>query len=131
MKKTLTRDQIIEVVDIRTEYVDVPEWGGTVAVREMTGSERDAFEAQMVRVVDGRREADLTNMRAKLCAACLVNGETGDRLFDEQTLRQLGNKSAAALDRVFRVAQRINGMDGVEEQEKNSSAAPSGSSTSA
>lgn len=131
MKKTLNRDEIVAISDIKTEHVDVPEWGGTVALRELTGAERDAFEAQMVKVVDGRREADMANLRAKLVAACLVDGETGDRLFDDKTIHQLGNKSAAALDRLFRVAQRMNGMDSPEEQQKNSSAAPSGSSTSA
>ena len=73
----------------------------------------------------------MANLRAKLVAACLVDGETGDRLFDNKTVHQLGNKSAAALDRLFRVAQRMNGMDSPEEQQKNSSAAPSGSSISA
>lgn len=129
MVKILNRDEIVDVVDIKTEYVDVPEWGGTVAMRELTGAERDAFEAQMVKVINGRREADMSNLRAKLVAACLVNEETGDRLFDDKTINQLGNKSAAALDRLFRVAQRMNGMDGQEEQQKNSSPAPSASST--
>ncbi len=134
MKKTLSRDQIVSVSDIKTEYVDVPEWGGTVALRELTGAERDALEAQMVKVVNGKREADTSNLRAKIVAACLVDGESGDRLFDDRTIRELGNKSAAALDRLFRVAQRLNGMDGMEsvqEQQKNSEAAPSGSSISA
>ena len=131
MKKTLNRDQIVAIQDIKTELVDVPEWGGTVALRELTGAERDAWEAQMVKVINGRREADLDNLRAKLVAACLVDGETGDRLFDEKTVSQLGNKSAITLDRLFKIAQRMNGMDGVEEQQKNSSAAPSGSSISA
>ena len=134
MKKTLNRDQIVAISDIKTEYIDVPEWGGTVALRELTGAERDAFEAQMVKTVNGKREADMANLRAKLVAACLVDGQTGDRLFDDKTIHQLGNKSAVALDRLFRVAQRMNGMDGpdggVQEQQKNSFAAPSGSSTS-
>lgn len=130
MKKTLNRDQIVATSDIKTEYVDVLEWGGTVALRELTGAERDTFEAQMVKVVGGKREADMANLRAKLVAACLVDGETGDRLFDDKTVHQLGNKSAAALDRLFRVAQRMNGMDSPEEQQKNSCAVPSGSSTS-
>ena len=65
--KTLTKDQIVAAVDIKTEVVEVPEWGGAVAVRELTGLERDAFEQSMVRVdADGKRQADMSNMRAKL-----------------------------------------------------------------
>ena len=107
MKKTLNRDQIVAIQDIKTELVDVPEWGGTVALRELTGAERDALEAQMVKVINGRREADLDNLRAKLVAACLVDGETGDRLFDEKTVSQLGNKSAIALDRLFKIFRKL------------------------
>lgn len=132
--KMLTKEEIISVVDITTEVVEVPEWGGAVAVREMTGLERDAFEQSMVKIgADGKREADLSNMRAKLCAACIVDQVTGDRLFTDADLQQLANKSAVALDRVFRKAQEINGMaaDSVEDAAKNSMPAPSGSSTSA
>lgn len=85
--KTLTKDQIVAAVDIKTELVDVPEWGGAVAVRGLTGLERDAFEQTMVRVDEaGKRQPDLSNMRAKLCAACIVDGETGDRLFTDQSM---------------------------------------------
>lgn len=130
--KTLTKDQIVAAVDIKTELVDVPEWGGAVAVRGLTGLERDAFEQTMVRVDEaGKRQPDLSNMRAKLCAACIVDGETGDRLFTDQQLAELSNKSSVALDRVFRVAQRINGMGDGADVEKNSAPGPNGSSTSA
>lgn len=134
MSTALSKAAIQAASDIKTELVDVPEWGGAVAVRQLTGTERDAFEAQLMRTTaDGKREADLANMRAKLCAHCIVDGVTGDRLFGDDEIAQLGGKSASALDRVFKVAQRLNGMgaDAVGDAEKNSVAAPSGSSTSA
>ena len=131
---TLSKSDIQSASDISTEIVLVPEWGGSVAVRQLTGTERDAFEASLVRTLpDGARQADLADMRAKLCAACMVDGVTGDRLFGDSEVASLGNKNATALERVYKVAQRINGLgiDGVKEAEKNSAAAPSGSSTSA
>lgn len=128
--QTLSKAAIVAVVDIQTEIVQVPEWGGAVAVRELTGTERDAFEQSMVRVdTAGKRHTDLGNMRAKLCAWCIVDGESGDRLFADDHLAELGNKSAVALDRIFRVAQRINGMGATEDVEKNSAPDPSASST--
>ena len=33
----LTRDAILAAADIQTETVPVPEWGGEVAVRPLTG----------------------------------------------------------------------------------------------
>ena len=36
----LTRKQILECADIPTEIVKVPEWGGEVLVKGLTGAER-------------------------------------------------------------------------------------------
>jgi hypothetical protein len=41
---------------------------------------------------------------------------TGNRLFEDAEITALGRKSALALDRVFAVAQRLNGI-GVEQAE--------------
>ena len=132
MGKTLSMQDIVSAQDVLTEFVPVPEWGGDVAVRMLTGLERDAFEAALVKVdAEGKRTPDLSNLRAKLAAACMVDPVSGDRLFPDENLSQLAAKSATALDRVFKVAQRLNGMGDVEAVEKNSAAAPSGSSTSA
>jgi hypothetical protein len=109
----LTRDQILEVADLRSEAVDVPEWGGSVLVRTMTGFDRDAFESSMMTVAsDGSRKPDMTNLRAKLVALTLVD-EANSRLFDVADIPRLALKSAAALERVFDVAQRINGIGAV------------------
>ena len=134
MGRTLSRADIESANDIRTEIVPVPEWGGDVAVRQLTGAERDAFEAGLVRSTpDGKREPDLTHMTAKLVAACMVDGVTGDRLFTDDDVERLAAKSATALRRVFDAAQKLNGMGAgaVEAVGKNSAAALSGSSTSA
>jgi hypothetical protein len=132
MGKTLSKSDIVAASDIKTVEVEVPEWGGSVAVRELNGTERDAFEQSLMKTgADGKRMPDLANMAVKLCAWCIVDGETGDRLFADEHLPELANKNAVALSRVFKVAQRINGMgsDAVEDAAKNSPAAPSGSST--
>ena len=40
----LTKDQILAVADIEYRTVAVPEWGGEVRIRSMTGADRDAHE---------------------------------------------------------------------------------------
>lgn len=100
---TLNRDAILAAEDLRTETVQVPEWGGEVKVRSLMGFERDQFEASLFE--DGQKTA--SNVRAKLICACTVDDQ-GDRLFAPADLEALGKKSAAALDRVFTVAQRLN-----------------------
>jgi hypothetical protein len=100
----LTRDQILKAKDRKTETLNVPEWGGEVIVSAMSGHDRDAFEASIVRA-DGR--TDMANMRAKLVAACVVD-EAGNRLFQPADIEALGGKSSSALDRIVSVAQRLN-----------------------
>lgn len=129
---TLSKDQILEADDLKNEEVAVPEWGGSVKVRTMTGADRDAFEQSMVRVdADGNRKPEMSNMRAKLVALTIVD-DAGNLLFSPAEIPMLARKSAAALERVFDAAQRINGL-GVKAEdaaEKNSVADLSESSTS-
>jgi hypothetical protein len=107
---TLSKDQILEASDLKAVEVQVPEWGGSVLVRTMTGADRDAFEASMVTVnPDGSRTPDMRNLRSKLVALTLVD-EASNRLFDVSDIPRLAMKSSAALERVFEVAQRINGL---------------------
>jgi hypothetical protein len=106
--KILGRDDILNSEDLRSEAVDVPEWGGSVLVRALTGAERDAYESSIFTSKGGlSREYDLQNIRAKLAARTII-GEDGKRLFTDADIVGLGLKSAAALDRVFTVAQRLS-----------------------
>ena len=127
----LSRDQILGAEDLGHEDVAVPEWGGTVRVGMLTGAERDAFEQEIV-VRQGKKTVlDLNNVRARLVARCVVDGE-GQRVFGESDVKALGRKSAVALNRVFEVAQRLNGLteQDMEELAGNSANGQSGDSTS-
>lgn len=128
----LSRDQILTARDIATETVPVPEWGGEVLVRGMSGTERDAFEASVVSMRDGKPAVDVRGIRAKVVAACVV-GEDGQRLFGEDDVEALGQKSAQALNRVFEAAQRLSGLtkEDVDQLGKASGNGRSGGSGSA
>ncbi len=109
MMGLLSKDAILAANDLVTEDVAVPEWGGEVRVRVMTGAERAEFEAGSITVKGGKREANLQNYQARLVALCAID-EHGHRLFSEAEVEVLGGKSSQALGRVFMVAQRINGL---------------------
>lgn len=113
----LSRDQILAAPDLPAHSVRVPEWGGDVFVRSMTGAERDAFEAA---IFDGDK-VNRANIRARLVSLCAVD-DKGDRLFSEADIEALGKKSAAALERVYAAASRLNALSpaDVEELAKNS-----------
>ena len=128
----LTRDAILQAQDLPTEQVHVPQWGGDVLVRALTGAERDRFEQSIVEQRGKNTRMNLQNIRAKLVALTVVD-EQGNRIFKDEDVKWLGNKSAAALDRIFEVAQRLSGLrdEDVEELAKNSESDLSDDSTSA
>lgn len=117
----LNRDAILTASDIQTEVVEVPEWGGSVLVRGLTGAQRDRFEASMVELKKGKQVLKLSNLRAYLAALSIVD-EQGQLLFSNEDIEALGNKSCAALQRIWDVARRLSGLsdDDVEELTKNS-----------
>lgn len=100
----LTKEDILKHNDLKSEIVDVPEWGGEIRVATMSGFARDRFEAGITGKNGGM---NMSNIRAKLAAATIVD-EEGKLLFSEDDITKLGTKSCAALDRVFAAAQRLN-----------------------
>lgn len=106
----LTRDSILAAADLKTEDVDVPEWGGVVKVRVFSGASRDRLDAFLTSVVDaGGKLKDPTGLRSLvvILAAC---DEKGNALFSGKDAGALEQKNAVALNRVFEAAARINGL---------------------
>lgn len=127
----LTRDQILSVEDRPYEEIEVPEWGGSVRVRGMSGADRDAYEASIVEQRGNDRKINLANARAKLVARCLVD-EDNRLMFSSDDVRALGRKSARALERVFDKARELSGMseDDVDKLTENFGGDPSDEGTS-
>lgn len=129
----LTKQAIIVAEDIPTERVPVPEWGGDVLVRGLTGSGRDEyFKSMAKRGRRGEQVADATNATAKLIALTIIDSETDRPMFHTGEVELLGRKSAAALHRVEEAAMRLSGLtdEDMEELGKASETTPSESSTS-
>ena len=112
----LTKEQILRADDLSREKVEIPEWGGVVFVRTLSGTERDAWELRLSSI----REKGVGDIRASLAVACVVD-ESGKRLFADSDIAELGKKSWKPLDRIFDVAMRLNKMreEDVEELAKN------------
>ena len=120
MSRLLTRQEILSIRDIRTEIVFVPEWGGSVKIKAMTGKERDAWETALFQIDGKDVKMNKENLRAKLVALTVVD-EAGQRLFTEADVEALGSKSASALDRIYQASQKLSGLapDDIKEMEKN------------
>ena len=104
----LSRDGIL-ASQLATEELDVPEWGGRVIVRALTGSERDEWDAWRFRQA-AIGEFDLHSrriVRAKMAQLSLVD-EDGRHLFSDSDVQALSEKDGAALHRIWEVGLRLS-----------------------
>jgi len=129
----LTKDAIKAVADLPTEDVEVPEWGGMVRVRGLSGADRDAYFASMAVMGKGGNVvgSDFSHATGKLVSLCVVDGN-GDPMFSAIDVGWLGQKSAVALGRVFEAASRLSGLEeaDIEALGKDSNPTLNGDSTS-
>jgi hypothetical protein len=106
---TLTKAAILAASDAEITIVDVPEWGGSVGVRVMSGKQRDGFEAAIVARRGKNGDMQPAGLRALLVALAACD-DAGRLLFDESDIPALEAKSATALQRVFDAAAALNGL---------------------
>ncbi|HYE85655.1 MAG TPA: hypothetical protein VEA16_04840 [Vicinamibacterales bacterium] len=110
-----------------TERVEVPELGGSVIVRGMSGRERDSWEKSLIIGRGKNIRANTDNVRAKLVTRCLVD-EQGTRLLRDEDAEVVGNLRADVISRLYDVAQRLNGVSDADIEElKNASGSEAGS----
>jgi len=110
-KKYLTAGEILSAQDIETVDVEVPEWGGTVRLKSLSGEEASRFGEMF--------EKDKTGASLKILALSAVN-EEGERLFSDTEVAQLKRKSLRAILKLQKEALRINGLtDDEEKKTKN------------
>ena len=123
----LTKDDIFKADDLPTKSMDIPEWGGTLTVRTLTGAERDQFESAFV----NQDKIDIRGLKTRLIQLTVLNGD-GNPMFTKADLLQLNGKSASVIDRIFQVSQRLSGLtkEDTEELVENSGTAPTDDSGS-
>lgn len=128
-QKQLSKDDFFSdrAVTLDVESLDIPELGGTVYVKAMSGKQRDAFESWALSDKGPR------NIRGKAAARCLCDA-SGNRLFSDSDAARLGEIKVSILQRIFAVIQRLSGLtkEDVDELEQASGVqeAGAGSSTS-
>lgn len=105
----LTADQILGADDRRFEIVEVPEWGGHVRIRTLSGTERDQFESAIVQQTKMGTKVDQSNIRARFACFVICDAQ-GDALFTHRQVMTLGRKNSKALDRIFEAGMEFNGM---------------------
>lgn len=104
------RSQILNADDSQVETVTVPEWAGvTLEMRGLTGKERARYMEEAFDVSTGT--ANFERIYPALIIASAHDPETGDLVFEPADRDILNSKSAAALERIGKVAARLSGLD--------------------
>lgn len=115
---SLTKEQILTADDLPTREVEVPEWGGTVRVRTLTGAQRDEYD-QAFRDKRKGNSLDLRGLRSLLVAMSVVD-DAGNQMFTRADVDALQGKNTAAIERVFAAAQELSLIGQAQESaEKN------------
>jgi len=110
----LTLEQIKEVDDIDTVDVEIPEWGGTVKVRGMSGRQRSNLEQKI------SNNAPIGELKMSLITSCTL-GEKGDPLFTPADKKWLQEKGAGPIETIFSEICKLSGIteQDVEDAEGN------------
>ncbi|MCZ2155742.1 MAG: hypothetical protein LC114_17895 [Bryobacterales bacterium] len=127
----LTREQILNVNDIERKEIEIPEWGGTVWIRQLTRGEQDAYlKRQMggAKVKAGKKDiagefdaASIYGHDTWLCSRGICD-EEGKPLFNEKDVDALAKKNGTAIGRIAQEIVQFSGMAEdlpVEEEAKN------------
>ena len=117
------RDQIRKAQDRTSQIAEVPEWGVTVEIRSMTGTQRSAIVTALTSDEDNKMEA----LWGGMLVSCVYDPETGDPVFKEDDAEWLLNeKSSTVLDRLSNVCLQVAGIveGAVDEAGKDSSVSP-------
>jgi len=134
--KVLNRDALLSKEVLEIVEVDLGK-GESVFVRQMTGHERDAYEQSLIRRFKDLKgkpdyEMKLEDFRARLVAHTVCDAE-GKLLLQPADYKQLSNNmSAARLEKIVNVAQKINAITEEDKEEliKNLDADQVGNSSS-
>ena len=97
----LSKKAILAAKDTKLKGpVAVPEWGGDVYFRTISGLERDQFE-------DAYSEQKMKAFRARFLVLT-ISDENGERLFGDNEVEALGQKSSVVINRLFDEAWQHN-----------------------
>jgi len=121
MTDYLSRESILDIQDCKTEEVYIPEWNGTVIVRELTASEADNVGFG---VLDEHGEIDVRKAKGKTVqiVSWATIDESGNKLFTPKDVKALGEKSRTVIERLADKIMHLSGLakdDEEGEEEKN------------
>lgn len=96
----LSKKDILTANDIKTKEFEVAEWGGSVCLRVISGSDRDKFEQAVA-------DKKIESIRSKFLVMTICDKD-GEKLFTEEEWEELNKKASPVLTKVFDAAWELN-----------------------
>jgi len=111
----LTDRKAILAAGFKTQEIEIPAWGGTVLVRELTADEVEQIGFGMA---DEEGKVDPSKARGRMpwiVARCVIN-EKEERIFVDGDAKRLAQKGG---DAVVKVATTVLELSGLVDASKN------------
>ena len=115
----LNRQDILAKKSLRRELIEIPEWGGTVYVRELSAEERTQYEIERSDLVMGEQKDPkekakrFVDMRARGAVLGTIN-EDGTQMFLPDDVKTLNELSGSALDKISSAILTLSGYTTAE-----------------
>lgn len=101
------RDRILSANDIESHVVHVEQWNVDIEIRTVTALER----ARLVKgCTDENGNVDMERMAPTLIVASCFDPETGNKVFSDEDVEALQEKSSGAIDFVAQKAMEYSGL---------------------
>ena len=101
----LSKDAILSAGDLTPTPMDVPEWGGVIYIRSLTGGEWDACEMERASV---RKRPSEGHYAAHVCVRGIVD-ENGKPLFAVTDFEKLQQRNLNTIQRVALAILELSG----------------------
>lgn len=114
----LNRDAVLKASDQTYATVEVPEWGGSIRIRQLTGKQQE-----ITNKINNAKCAEPISFggyaAAIVCFGCV--DEHGNRLFQDIDAKALGERDAGAINRVAVEILKLSGatIEAQQDIEKN------------
>lgn len=128
----LTKDQIFTANQLQHEDVEIPDWGGSVRIRELTVGEANEIRQLAESLSDKGDTLRTEAVSKKTLSLGAIDPSTGGRLFTEEDVERISERKSVGILMLAAAIMSLSGMTPAtaEEPEKNSEPAQVDASSS-
>lgn len=111
--KFISREQFLSQKALRTRDIEIPEWGGLVRVKALSGAERDLIEQKQFDQKGKSPRVNVAGFRARLVVFGVVDPD-GKRIFTEADIPAINEMDGGVIDRIATAVSELSGYTPAE-----------------